>query len=617
MTRSHSPSIARPLATPASSLSDTPIAPVLPVTAREGGATRKLEALTSLRFIAAGLIVIYHVRGFFGIPPTFLGPFAFSQGVSFFFVLSGFILTYVYPSLTGAGARHFLRARIARIWPAHIFTFLLLMLLLPAARHGQELGPSIVSPTVLGANILLIHSWIPDDKYQLFGNVVSWSVSTELGFYLLFPLLIHNLRRTWIVKLLGAFILLCMMMILANHRFAAIAIPISPNSLIYVNPLSRLFEFVVGMTAALAWQTYATKLRFSRYVATLLECLTVGLVILTMYYSASWTRLIAAHVGIGYAGTRWLNEGGASCLAFAALIFVMALGRGGVSRILSFPLPVLLGEISYSIYLVHQILLRYYYFHRASFANVPTGISFVIFFSLTLLAAYFTWATIELPCRRFLVRLGTTRSVSQADTANASAKAKPAFYMSTTWKRSLVAAVLIILLVVPVHSAVASTASASRSVTSAASGLRKVETPTLFSIDSVGELSLNGSPVLYITNLQAPPVSQPMPISITRASYPSGVVVVTGWAVDAPAQTEAKGVFLLLDGTLRIATTYGIDRTTALSDYLGNSRYQKSGYTGEIPLANLLPGHHDLSILIMRINGQEYLESPKVEIQVI
>ena len=55
---------------------------------------KKLDALTSLRFIAATMIVFYHMKGFalFG----FSGPSFLAQGVSFFFVLSGFILAYVY-----------------------------------------------------------------------------------------------------------------------------------------------------------------------------------------------------------------------------------------------------------------------------------------------------------------------------------------------------------------------------------------------------------------------------------------------------------------------------------------------------------------------------------------
>lgn len=55
-----------------------------------------LPALTGLRFFAAIAIVLHHMRGTFGFPSDFLTQFPLGNGVSFFYVLSGFILTYVY-----------------------------------------------------------------------------------------------------------------------------------------------------------------------------------------------------------------------------------------------------------------------------------------------------------------------------------------------------------------------------------------------------------------------------------------------------------------------------------------------------------------------------------------
>src|SRR5688572_22687863 len=88
----------------------------------------QLDPLTSLRFAAAAMIVVLHTRGVFGLPADWGEPFAFAQAVPFFFVLSGFILTHVYPNLDAAGSRRFLVARVARLWPAHAATFLLTLL---------------------------------------------------------------------------------------------------------------------------------------------------------------------------------------------------------------------------------------------------------------------------------------------------------------------------------------------------------------------------------------------------------------------------------------------------------------------------------------------------------
>ena len=75
----------------------------------------RLNALTSLRFFAAFVVMLHHfISGSLG----FAGA---AHGVAFFFVLSGFILTSNYPHLsTWQDRRSFLLARFARIWPAHV-----------------------------------------------------------------------------------------------------------------------------------------------------------------------------------------------------------------------------------------------------------------------------------------------------------------------------------------------------------------------------------------------------------------------------------------------------------------------------------------------------------------
>ncbi len=100
---------------------------------------KQIKCLTSLRFFAAAKIVVFHsVNAFRGLGQGKI-PFPLGQGVSFFFVLSGFILTYVYPSLSGSHRiRDFYVARIARIWPAHFVTFLLLLWLIPFGLAGLE-----------------------------------------------------------------------------------------------------------------------------------------------------------------------------------------------------------------------------------------------------------------------------------------------------------------------------------------------------------------------------------------------------------------------------------------------------------------------------------------------
>ncbi|WP_215414323.1 acyltransferase family protein, partial [Escherichia coli] len=112
---------------------------------------------TFLRFFAAAMIVLGHGHGLFGslgIATTI----SLAQGVSFFFVLSGFILTYNYPKLkTFAEVKGFYVARFARILPSHLFAMLLLVIFTGGINQGGLQGAAIAFTAFLGdaANLLI------------------------------------------------------------------------------------------------------------------------------------------------------------------------------------------------------------------------------------------------------------------------------------------------------------------------------------------------------------------------------------------------------------------------------------------------------------------------------
>ena len=423
----------------------------------DGPFPRKLEALTSLRFFAAALIVVQHSRGSFGLPEQWGEPFMFDQGVSFFFVLSGFILAYVYPSLETFGRRRFILARIARVWPAHVAALILFLLLLPAAPRNLWSGHSL---RILMANLFMVHAWIPQAEYYFSFNSPSWSISTEFAFYLCFLGLIPNWRRTWATKLAVVFIVLVGLILFGNAWNVPAWTPadttkLTLDGLVYVNPLARLLEFTLGMSTALAWAHLRPRVRSGLPVGTLLEMSLFGLVAYTMYQSPHWASLAGGFGPIGSAGRVWLAHAGFSSLPFAALILVMALELGWLSRLLAFPLLVLLGELSYSLYLIHQVVLRYYAAHAPAFALIPGWIAYPVFWALTLLAAFVTWAVVERPARRFLVGLWP-RPIAQTEIGLAgSDRASPTqaghdSLLDPGWRASLAGVVLLLILVLPI-----------------------------------------------------------------------------------------------------------------------------------------------------------------------
>ncbi len=361
--------------------------------------TKKLDQLTSLRFFAAILIVIHHSADLFGFDKI---KFNLDQGVSFFFVLSGFILSYVYPKLdTWPEIKKFWRARIARVWPAHFVTFLLALWLLPET-------PWITKTAI--ANLLLVQGWIPMSAYYFSYNGVSWSVSTEFFFYLAFPFIIYKWHIRWFIKLIFSGVIVIALMMVSNLlSLPAYGNPgdqtgflVTRNSLLYINPLTRIFEFIYGMCMALAWRK-RPEIQWTFFMATSYELGTIMLCAISMRYMTDIAWSIMPSIGIST--MEWLIHSG-SVFVFGLLIYIMAQGRGMVSRILIHPILILLGEISFSSYLVHQVILTYY---RLNISELPLlsslskPLQFIIFFSILSLSSYLMWVFIEIPGRRLIV----------------------------------------------------------------------------------------------------------------------------------------------------------------------------------------------------------------------
>jgi peptidoglycan/LPS O-acetylase OafA/YrhL len=360
-------------------------------------ASTRLDALTSLRFFAAMMIVLLHTYGAFGIAPS---RYNMQQGVSFFYVLSGFILTLVYPRLEGwAAVRKFMRARFARVWPAYMFALLASVVLIGYAFR----------PLPLLAYVAMVQSWIPLPAYFNSYNSVGWSVATEWFFYLAFPLLIINFERTWKWKLALSLLLVVAMAAICS------AVPMSESAkvwelqekfqlnksgMMYFNPVARLFEFVLGMCVALAWRRRDATRSFSPVWGTALELVAVGVCAASML--VSMLTLFWVREKFGFAMGRWYFGSG-SAPAFALLIYVVALGRGYVSRALAWRPLVLGGEISFSIYLLHGILHTTYASRQPELPTSPDWLAFFGFIGVVWLSSYVAWRFVEMPVRRLIV----------------------------------------------------------------------------------------------------------------------------------------------------------------------------------------------------------------------
>ncbi len=178
-----------------------------------------IKPLTGLRFAAAMLVVMHHLlhidvssgHGVGCLLKKLASNFSSAGfvGVSFFFVLSGFILTYTYlgrPGQVGIKRRDFCVARLARVYPTYLFA--LVIAAVPFWRGWQPGGPNTAcaTPKVVTAltTPLLLQAWTPCAR--AWWNAPGWSLSAEAFFYLLFPLLavpIVRLGRRQLYAVMG------------------------------------------------------------------------------------------------------------------------------------------------------------------------------------------------------------------------------------------------------------------------------------------------------------------------------------------------------------------------------------------------------------------------------
>ncbi|MCX5236663.1 acyltransferase [Streptomyces prunicolor] len=228
--------------------------------------TTRLPSLTGLRFFAALCVFLLHSlmladplkvtvpMSFFAdsriAEPlnTFVGKGGYI-GVSFFFVLSGFVLTW--STRPGASSGAFLRRRLVKIFPNHLVMWVLAMALFAGA---------FTPVSTWLPNLFLTHAYFPQADRFTSVNPPSWTLCCELLFYVLFPLLIRPVRkaaenRLWLwagVSVAGmvAVELVTKYVIPDSPRSTMLPIAVPQQWFGYIFPPMRLFEFVLGMFLA-------------------------------------------------------------------------------------------------------------------------------------------------------------------------------------------------------------------------------------------------------------------------------------------------------------------------------------------------------------------------------
>jgi peptidoglycan/LPS O-acetylase OafA/YrhL len=209
----------------------------------------RLESLTGLRWIAAMAVLGFHLAAGVNFhdkgADRVLGDLFGSgyTGVSLFFLLSGLVLTW--SATTGDTPARFYRRRFARVVPNHVAATIIACLL------SIVVGTIVVHPGPLLAQLLLVQAWFPSARYYYGVSIVTWSLSCELLFYALFPLVFSRLAALSTRGRRG--VLLAVLVGLALYTGMASAVGVKPFTLWAVNffPLARAAEFAVGILLGL------------------------------------------------------------------------------------------------------------------------------------------------------------------------------------------------------------------------------------------------------------------------------------------------------------------------------------------------------------------------------
>lgn len=285
-------------------------------------AKKRLDNVTIFRFVAAFYVFIFHanMRIYVNFDPLISFPIANGAvGMSFFFVLSGFILAYNYADGTGKG--YFMK-RIRRIYPAYIFCGVLTLPML-IQDSGNGLQSILTILTSIGLYITATQSWFYTTfAHWQFGG--TWSISTEMFFYAMFPILIKLANNGYLKHMLIiSFVSLSLIIPVSMVYNSEIILPVY-----YASPVYRLPEFVIGICAAKFMQN-GVKVHLLAALAS----------VAAMYYFLTFP--IISYMQYNFAIV--------PCIAII-LIYISQIGTSMIMK----PF-VWLGEISYSFYLMQVV----------------------------------------------------------------------------------------------------------------------------------------------------------------------------------------------------------------------------------------------------------------------
>lgn len=336
----------------------------------------KISQITFTRFLAAMAIVISHFNkdlflyNIDYISNIFLRA---NVGVSYFFILSGFIMIVAYHKKDRIGYFDYYKNRFARIYPLYVLGLLLYLV-------TRYYNFSIYKGFLY---LFGLQSWVPGEAMIL--NFPGWSISVEFLFYLIFPLLYNYFyskgnKSIWIVTISIWIITQVFCNLYADSSYYQ-GPHTESHELLYYFPLMHINEFLVGNLAGLYFVRNSGQKNYDIPVIIIFAAILISLIFVPLFY-----------------------HNGLMAILFIPLIILISRNNGMLTKLFSLKPLEYLGEASYAVYITHipilyilREILKEYYLD----INTIFGIYIIVLIMTSILFYQF----IEKPLRDYLKKL--------------------------------------------------------------------------------------------------------------------------------------------------------------------------------------------------------------------
>ncbi|UHO38018.1 acyltransferase [Chryseobacterium capnotolerans] len=338
----------------------------------------KISQITFTRFLAAMAIVISHFnKDLFLYKIDYISNIFLKAnvGVSYFFILSGFIMIVAYHKKEKIEYLDYYRNRFARIYPLYVLG-LLLYLITRYSNFSIDKG---------FLYLFGLQSWIPGEAMIL--NFPGWSISVEFLFYLLFPLLYNYFyskgnKSIWVVTVIIWIITQVFCSLYSDSSYYK-GPHTESHELLYYFPLMHVNEFLVGNLAGLYFVKNSGRKNYDIPIVIIFGLVLLSLIFLPLFY-----------------------HNGLMALLFIPLIILISRNNGALTRIFSLKPLEYLGEASYAVYITH-IPVLYILRELLKWGNYNFSIDIVfgIYMVFLIIICILFYQFIEKPLRDYLKRV--------------------------------------------------------------------------------------------------------------------------------------------------------------------------------------------------------------------